>query len=39
MYGPFGYSVIVGVTVTFGQCVVSVAVTVDQCGGRKVFYF
>jgi hypothetical protein len=38
MYGPFGYSVIVGVAVTFGQCVVSIAVTVDQCVvGEKYF--
>ena len=31
MYGPFRYPAIVGVTVTFGQCVVGVAVTIDQC--------
>jgi hypothetical protein len=38
MYGPFGYSVIVDVTITFGQCVVTVAVIVDQCVvGEKYF--
>ena len=39
IYGPFGHSTIVGITVTSDQCVVVVVVAADQCVVGKKFLF